>query len=254
MSHPSIEMLFFLIGAGFVAAFIDSVVGGGGLITLPALLFAGLPPGIALGTNKLASTMSSLTSTSSFLLAGKIDFRLVRWLFPLSFAGAIGGTYLVKQIPSEFLRPLVAILLVVITIYSLLKKNWGVSSTFTNLQGMKAVGIGIGAMVIGFYDGFFGPGTGSFLIFMFLMVGLDFVGASANSKVLNLASNLASLITFSLLSSVNIYYGLPMGIAMIAGALVGSQVAIRKGAAYVKPLFIIVTALLISKQLWNVLT
>jgi uncharacterized membrane protein YfcA len=254
MSHPSIEMLFFLIGAGFVAAFIDSVVGGGGLITLPALLFAGLPPGIALGTNKLASTMSSITSTSSFLLAGKIDFRLVRWLFPLSFAGAIGGTYLVKQIPSEFLRPLVAILLVVITIYSLLKKNWGVSSTFTSLQGLKAVGIGIGAMVIGFYDGFFGPGTGSFLIFMFLMVGLDFVGASANSKVLNLASNMASLITFFLLNSVNIYYGLSMGIAMIAGALVGSQVAIRKGAAYVKPLFIIVTALLISKQLWNVLS
>jgi uncharacterized membrane protein YfcA len=253
MSHPSLEMLFFLIGAGFVAAFIDSVVGGGGLIALPALLFAGLPPGIALGTNKLAGTMSALTSTFSFLVAGKINFRLAGWLFPLSFAGSIGGAYLVKQIPSEFLGPMVAILLVVVTIYTLLKKNWGENSTFTGLQGLKVVGVGIGAMVIGFYDGFFGPGTGSFLIFMFLMVGLDFVGAAANSKVLNLASNMGSLITFFLLSSVNIYYGLPMGIAMIAGALVGSQVAIRKGAAYVKPLFIIVTVLLIGKQLWNVL-
>jgi uncharacterized protein len=253
MSHPSLEMLFFLIGAGFVAAFIDSVVGGGGLIALPALLFAGLPPSIALGTNKLAGTMSALTSTFSFLVAGKINFRLAGWLFPLSFAGSIGGAYLVKQIPSEFLGPMVAILLVVVTIYTLLKKNWGESSTFTGLQGLKVVGVGIGAMVIGFYDGFFGPGTGSFLIFMFLMVGLDFVGAAANSKVLNLASNMGSLITFFLLSSVNIYYGLPMGIAMIAGALVGSQVAIRKGAAYVKPLFIIVTVLLIGKQLWNVL-
>jgi uncharacterized membrane protein YfcA len=254
MSHPSLEMIYFLIGAGFVAAFIDSVVGGGGLIAVPALLFAGLPPSMALGTNKLAGTMSALTSTLSFMKSGKIDFRLVRWLFPLSFVGAIGGTYLVKQIPSAFLGPLVAILLVVVTIYTLLKKNWGVRSTFTGLQGLKVAGVAIGAIVIGFYDGFFGPGTGSFLIFMFLMIGLDFVGASANSKVLNLASNLASLITFFLLSSVNIYYGLPMGIAMIAGALVGSQVAIRKGAAYVKPLFIIVTALLIGKQLWNLLS
>jgi uncharacterized membrane protein YfcA len=253
MSHPSLEMIFFLIGAGFVASFIDSVVGGGGLIAIPALLFTGLPPHLALGTNKLGGTMSALTSTLSFLLSGKVRLGLTLWLFPLSFIGAVGGTYLVYQIPSEFLKPLVTILLVAVTVYTLLKKNWGERSTFGGLQGLKAVGVGITALVIGFYDGFFGPGTGSFLIFMFLLVGFDFVGASANSKVLNFSSNLASLITFFLLKSVNIYYGLPMGIAMIAGALVGSQVAIRKGSTYVKPLFIIVTALLIGKQLWNLL-
>jgi uncharacterized protein len=253
MSHPSLEMIFFLVGTGFVAAFIDSVVGGGGLIAVPALLFAGLPPSLALGTNKLAGTMSALTSTISFLMSGKIRLGLTLWLFPLSFIGAVVGTYLVTQIPSEFLKPLVTILLVAVTVYTLLKKNWGKRSTFTGLKGLKVIGVGIVALLMGFYDGFFGPGTGSLLIFMFLLIGFDFVGASANSKVLNLASNLASLITFFLLKSVNIYYGLPMGIAMIAGALVGSQVAIRKGSTYVKPLFIIVTALLIGKQLWNLL-
>jgi uncharacterized membrane protein YfcA len=253
MTHPSFEMLLFLIGAGFVAAFIDSVVGGGGLISVPALLFTGLPPGLVLGTNKLAGTLSSLTSTTSFLLSGKIDLRLAGALFPLSFIGSVAGTYAVKQIPSEFLKPLVVCLLIAVTIYTLIKKNWGTKSTFAGLNKKTSFLVGGCAFVIGFYDGFFGPGTGSFLIFMFLLLGLDFVGASANAKVLNLASNVASLGTFFLLRSVNVFYGLPMGLAMIAGALVGSQVAIRKGSAYVKPLFIAVTTLLIGKQLWSLL-
>jgi uncharacterized membrane protein YfcA len=103
MEHPTLEMLLFLIGAGFVAAFIDSVVGGGGLISLPALLFTGLPPNLALGTNKLAGTMSSLTSTVSFFFSGKIDRKLGLRLFPLSFVGSIAGAYTVHLLPSTFL-------------------------------------------------------------------------------------------------------------------------------------------------------
>ncbi|MNC61908.1 hypothetical protein D3C75_1118790 [compost metagenome] len=110
-----------------------------------------------------------------------------------------------------------------------------------------------GAVALGFYDGFFGPGTGSFLIFMFLLLGFDFVGASANSKALNLASNLGSLATFFILGVVNVPYGLPMGIAMIAGALTGSRMAIKNGSTYVKPLFLGVTTLLIGKQIWDLL-
>ncbi|NEW09222.1 TSUP family transporter [Paenibacillus sp. SYP-B3998] len=253
MEYPSLEMLFFLIGAGFLAAFIDAVVGGGGLISLPALLFAGLPPVFGLGTNKLGGTMSSLTSTSSFLLSKKVNMRLAAWLFPLSFIGAILGTYTVKQVPSDFLKPLVVCMLVVVTIYTLMKKNWGATSTFSGLTAKTITLLICGAFAIGFYDGFFGPGAGSFLIFLFLMVGFDFVGASANAKVLNLASNAASLGTFFLMKSVNWYYGLPMGIAMIAGALIGSQVAIRKGSTFVKPLFILVTVLLIGKQVWTLI-
>ncbi|MDF2924864.1 MAG: hypothetical protein K0R57_3778 [Paenibacillaceae bacterium] len=254
MDHPDITMLLFLIVAGFIASFVDSVVGGGGLISMPALLFAGLPPGLALGTNKLAGTMSSLTSTASFLASGKIRIKLVAALFPLSLAGSVAGAFTVQQIPTSFLKPLVVVMLIGVTIYTLCKKSWGNQSNFPGLTRNNTIILSAGALVIGFYDGFFGPGTGSFLIFMFLLLGFDFIGASANSKVLNLASNLGSLTTFFMLGAVNVYYGLPMGIAMIFGALAGSQFAIRKGSSYVKPLFLSVTLLLIGKQLWDLWT
>ncbi|MNI90396.1 hypothetical protein D3C73_1479130 [compost metagenome] len=107
------------------------------------------------------------------------------------------------------------------------------------------------ALVIGFYDGFFGPGTGSFLIFAFLMLGFEFVTAAGNAKVLNFASNISSLLTFIALGSVSFYYGLLLGVPMVAGAIIGSKVAIRKGAGYIRPLFITVTVILIGKQIWD---
>lgn len=249
---PSLEILLLLIATGFIAAFIDSVVGGGGLISVPALLAIGLPPNLVLGTNKLASTMSSLTSTTSFLLSGKIELSLVARLFPLPFIGAALGSLCVNAIPSEFLKPLVVVLLVAVTIYTLMKKNWGNKSTYEGVTTKKIVLLVIASTGIGFYDGFFGPGTGSFLIFVFLLLGFDFVGASGNAKVLNFASNLAALVMFAMLGSVSYSYGIPMGLSMIVGAIVGSRVAIKRGAAYVKPLFIMITVVLIGKQIWDV--
>ncbi|MED0674877.1 hypothetical protein SAMN04489735_102932 [Aneurinibacillus thermoaerophilus] len=253
MEQVSVEMLLFIMAAGFLASFIDSVVGGGGLISIPALLLTGLPSTVVLGTNKLASTMSSCTSTLSFIRSGKVNIKLVAWLFPLSLVGSALGAYTVTKIPPEFLKPLVIILLILVSIYTLFKKNWGTESTYKGLTKGLALFAIITAFVIGFYDGFFGPGTGSFLLFSFLLMGFDFVGAAGNAKVLNFASNIAGLVTFMVLGSVNYQYGIPMGLAMIAGALVGTQVAIRKGAAYVKPLFISITALLIGKQIWDML-
>lgn len=253
MAHPSLEMLLFLVCAGFLASFIDSVVGGGGLISVPALLLTGLPAGIVLGTNKLGGTASSLASSASFLLSGKINLRLVSWLFPLSLAGSVGGALIVKYIPAASLKPIVVVLLVLVTAYTLLKKNWGSLSTYKGLGKGTAWLCGAVALAIGFYDGFFGPGTGSFLLFAFLMLGFDFVIAAGNAKVLNLASNIGSLVTFAFMGYVNIYYGAPMAVSMVFGALVGSRFAIRKGAGYVKPLFICMSILLIGKQLWDFL-
>lgn len=253
MEHPSLEMLLFLIAAGFLASFIDSVVGGGGLISVPALLLTGLPPGMVLGTNKLGGTASSLTSSASFFRSGKINLKLVLWLFPLALAGSVGGAVTVQYIPAPFLKPIVVILLILVTVYTLFKKNWGAMSTYKGLGKRTALVSALVALVIGFYDGFFGPGTGSFLIFAFLLLGFDFVGAAGNAKVLNLASNFGSLITFILMGYVNFYYGLPMAAAMVAGALVGSRLAIRRGVSYVKPLFILMSTLLIGKQLWDLL-
>lgn len=253
MSDVSIQMLLFIMIGGFLAAYVDSVVGGGGLIAVPVLLAAGLPPAVALGTNKLAGTMSSLTSTVSFLRSGHIDLKTVRGLFLLSAAGAILGTTVLRSIPSDFLKPLVVVMLIVITAYTLVRKNWGSRLTFEGFTAKTAALMGIAAFAIGFYDGFFGPGTGSFLIFAFLMLGLDFVKAAGNAKVLNFGSNLASLGTFILLGSINFRVGIPMGIAMICGSLLGSRMAIRKGSAYVRPLFIAVCAVLVGKQVWDLL-
>ncbi|MDO3677904.1 sulfite exporter TauE/SafE family protein [Paenibacillus ehimensis] len=253
MELPSFDMILFLVIVGFAAAFIDSVVGGGGLIAVPALMFTGLPTNMVLGTNKLGGTLSSLTSTVSFLFSGKINGKLVLALFPLSLVGSALGTYTIHLVPSTFLKPLVVGLLIVILIYTLLKKNWdgtGQQVRFTFVRGLATA---VCAFALGFYDGFFGPGAGSFLLFLFLMLGFDFVGASANAKVLNFASNIASLVSFFWLKSVHLGYGLPMGLAMIAGSIVGSQVAIRKGSKYVKPLFIGITAILIGKQIWDML-
>jgi uncharacterized membrane protein YfcA len=253
MELPSLDMLIFLAAAGFISAFIDSVVGGGGLISVPALLLTGLPPAMVLGTNKFGSTLSTVTSSLSFFTSGKLKGKLVLALFPLSFIGAVLGTYTVHLVPSDFLKPLVVTMLILMLIYTLIKKNWGAAAAPRRMSVNLKVGVAAAALIIGFYDGFFGPGTGSFLLFMFLLLGFDFIGASANAKVLNLASNLASLLSFLLLKSVHLGYGLPLGIAMIAGALVGSKLAIRHGARYIKPLFVSVTTLLIGKQLWDLL-
>lgn len=247
------ELCLFLLVAGFTAAFIDSVVGGGGLISLPALLFTGLPPGLALGTNKLASTACSLTSTLAFLRSGKIDRKLVLYLFPFSFIASALGSYTVQQIPPGFLKPLVVVMLILVAVYTVRKKDWGAESTYPGKTRKVAVLSALAASALGFYDGFFGPGTGSFLIFAFLMIGFDFVQAAGNAKVLNFASNIASVLTFMLSGMINYQYGLLMGLGMIAGAVLGSRVAIRKGTTYVRPLFIGVTGLLIGKQLWDIL-
>jgi uncharacterized membrane protein YfcA len=247
----SLDTLLFLVAAGFTAAFIDSVVGGGGLISLPALLLAGLPTGAVLGTNKLGGTMSSMTSTISFLKSGKIELKLALALFPLSFLGSALGSWTVTLIPPDFLRPLVVVLLALVTVYSVFKKDWGKDAVYRGLTSRSRIGIAAAALLLGFYDGFFGPGTGSFLLFAFLLLGFDFVRAAGNARMLNFASNIASLLTFIAFGLVNFAYGLPMGLAMIAGAWAGSQFAIRKGSAFVKPLFIAVTSLLIGKQIWD---
>lgn len=251
MENVSIDILLFLMGAGFVASFIDSVVGGGGLISLPSLLMVGLPPTMALGTNKMASVMGSFTSTLSFLRSGKIDLKIIRWQFPLSFFGSALGVYTVQQIPSQFLKPLVVVMLLAVTVYTFTKKNWGDVSTYRGVSGRTAWLSGLAAAGIGFYDGFFGPGAGSFFIFCFLMVGFDFVVAAGNAKALNFASNIAAVLAFAYFGSIQYAYAIPMGIAMILGALAGSRLAIRKGAAYVRPLFLFMSVILIGKQIWD---
>jgi len=220
---------------------------------MPALLMAGLPPGVALATNKVGGTASSLASTVSYLKSGHVDKKLAFALFPLSFVGSALGSYTVTRLPSEFLKPLVVVLLVVVLIYTLFKKSWDNALPYRGLTNVKRALIGVAAFAIGYYDGFFGPGTGSFLLFAFLLLGFDFIRAAGNARLLNFASNIASLLTFLAFGHIHFAYGLPMAGAMAIGAWMGSRFAIKRGSTYVKPLFIAVTSLLIGKQLWDVL-
>ena len=251
LEEISIEIILLLVGAGFLAAFIDSVVGGGGMISLPALLLTGLDPVLALGTNKLGSTMASFASTISFLRSGIVEVNVVKYLFPLSLIGSVLGVMLLQVMPPDVLRPIVVVMLAVVTIYSIVRKEWGSVSTYTGMTTKMMIASMLVALFFGAYDGFFGPGTGSFLLFAFLFLGFDFVRAAGNAKALNFASNIAALVTFFYFGNIDYTYGLIMGVSMIFGAICGTRVAITKGASYVKPLFICVSTLLVGKQVWE---
>ncbi|SHK91509.1 hypothetical protein SAMN05216582_1241 [Selenomonas ruminantium] len=241
----------FLIFFGFMAAFIDSVVGGGGLISVPALLWTGLPPVLALGTNKCAAVMGSLTSFITFVRSGKVDIYLMKRLFPLSFLGSALGVFVVQMVPPDILRPLVIIMLIAVLIYSIGKKNWGKENKYAGMSTRLLFLSGIVAFSLGFYDGFFGPGAGSFMLFGLLMVGFDFLGAAANARTLNFASNISAVIFFGALGQIDFSHAIPMGLAMIAGAYCGANMALKKGVGYVRPLFITITTILIGKLVYG---
>ncbi|WP_232697782.1 TSUP family transporter [Brevibacillus daliensis] len=249
-----ITTIILLASFGFLAAFIDSCVGGGGLISLPALLGLGIPPHLALGTNKLAGTISSLTSSITFMRMGKYDKKLMLVLVPFSFIGAWIGALTVLDVPQQFLHTLVIIMMGIIFIYTLLNKRFGFEAKF---KGYTTFTISWGilfAFMIGFYDGFFGPGTGSFFVFlMVLLFGYDFVIGAGNGRILNLASNIAALAVFIWHGKVIFSTGLIMGAAMIVGATLGANMAVKTGVKYVRPLFLLVSLSLITKMVYEIL-
>lgn len=248
LEQIDLTTVLILISFGFLGAFINSIVGGGGLITLPTLLFVGLPPQAAIATNKLAVTFGNLTGMLTFLRAGKIDVKLLRPIVPLVFIGSMLGAITVHYMSPELLKPLIIVVLSVVLIFTVIKKDWGrVEKRKTLTKKRKILFFGV-LISIGFYDGFLGPGTGSFIIFAFVLMGFDFIQASGNAKLLNFTSNFAALLTFLLLGAVNIIYGLIMGLAMIVGAFVGAKVALGRGTKFVRAVFILVTSLLILKN------
>ena len=170
----------------------------------------------------------------------------------MSMIGSVCGAYTVHLLPQDFMRNLVVIMLVLIAAYTYSHKEWGNFQSRTDFSFWALAGAFLMALGMGFYDGFFGPGTGTFLIFGFLFLGCDFVTAAGNGKALNTASNLAGLATFIFNGSVVWVYGIIMGLSMIAGAYFGTKMAIKHGAAYVRPLFLTVTTLLIGKQIYDI--
>jgi uncharacterized membrane protein YfcA len=246
--------LLIVCSLGFLAAMIDAIAGGGGLISLPALLLVGLPPHFALGTNKFASTTGSLASSVTFARSGKISFSVVKWQIPFTLLGTCFGVWSVLHISSDFLNKAVPILILLVGLYTLLQKNLGLEDNFKGLTPLTRILGFIFAFVLGFYDGFFGPGTGSFLIFAFITIyGFNFITSSANAKVLNFVSNLVSLILFAWSGKILYAYGIPMALFMLLGSQVGTRLAIRKGSKLVKPIFVTMSLLVAAKLIYQAL-
>jgi uncharacterized membrane protein YfcA len=246
--------LIFLCIAGFFAALIDSIAGGGGLISLPAFLLAGIPPHFALGTNKFAATCASFTSSLKFAKSGKVKFELLKYLIPFTFIGAVLGVKSVLKIDQKYLYTMVLVLVLAVGIYSFFSKSIGLQDKYT---GIKKKGLILGILLtfsLGFYDGFFGPGTGSFLIFGLIGIfGFDFVKASGNARVLNFISNLTALVVFALNGQVNYSYGVPVAIFMIIGARIGTKLALKNGSKLIKPIFVTMSLAVACKMLFNMI-
>lgn len=236
--------------AAFFAGLVDAVVGGGGLIQLPALFsfFPNVVPATLLGTNKLSGFWGTSAAAISFSRRVRIEWRATAPAALAAFVFAFAGAYTVTRIPPDFIRKMLPLILIGVAAYTLKKKDMG--STHAPLHtGNKErwLAIGVGGAV-GFYDGFFGPGTGSFLVFLFVRVfGFDFLGASAAAKVVNVACNISALAWFWKSGHLLWQIGLVMALCNVAGSLIGSRLAIKHGSQFVRKLFLVVVAVLILK-------
>lgn len=248
---PALVMPLILFVAGALAGFVDSIVGGGGLISVPAMLLTNLPPSVALGSNKLSSVFGALTASITYARSGMVEWPLVKKLLPVTFIGSLLGTLLVISIPPLYLKPIIIVLLISVLLFVLFKKDWGTVTTYAGASQKKLLFLGLGALTIGFYDGFVGPGTGTFLIFMFIYAGFNFLYSSGNAKLLNFVSNLGSLILFLGLGHVDYVLGLSAGAGQIIGATLGSRLAIKKGVGLVRFVFIATTVSMLCKLTYD---
>jgi uncharacterized protein len=242
--------LFLISLASLLAGFVDAIVGGGGLILVPALFatFPGAHAATLLGTNKSASIWG--TAFASWQYARRVEMRWASLLpaMGLSFAGSMAGAWVVTLISPDFMRKLLPLTLLAVLLYTLAKKELGHTHAPRYSGRQEILWAGLIGLAVGFYDGFFGPGTGSFFVFLFVRwLGYDFLHASASAKLLNMTSNLAALILFTVKGFVWWHFALALAVANVAGSLLGTRLALRHGAIFVRLAFIVVVSALILK-------
>ncbi|MSU34991.1 MAG: hypothetical protein EXS36_07740 [Pedosphaera sp.] len=241
-----------LFGVGLTAGFVDAIAGGGGLITVPALLWAGLPPAVALGTNKLQSSCGTTVAVWNYSRAGLIAWRRLLLPLVLAFLSAMAGSWAVSLVPRDLLRRCLPILLGCVAVYTWRQPSLG--RVARPAWGSWTLGLPVAAVALGFYDGFLGPGTGSFWTLVLVVgFGLELSSATGTTKALNLASNLGSLILFASRGLIDIRFGFMMAAGQLVGARLGSGLVIRRGADLIRPVFLTVVIALTAKLLWDVL-
>jgi uncharacterized membrane protein YfcA len=240
----------FLLAASFFAGFIDSIAGGGGLIQLPALLI-GLPKSETaevLGTNKLSAVFGTTTAAALYRKQIKPDPKILLAMGLPAFLGSAGGAVLASNIPTSSMRPMVLVLLVIVAVYTWFKPDLGKFENLRHLPKRRVQIAAFAGVVIGFYDGIFGPGTGSFLMLILVAsLGYAFITASAIAKVVNVATNVGAIMVFGINGAVLWQIGIILGVANISGAVLGARLAIKGGSTLVRKVFLLVTVALIVK-------
>ncbi|HLP77196.1 MAG TPA: TSUP family transporter [Candidatus Paceibacterota bacterium] len=240
-----------LFGTGFAAGFVDSIAGGGGLITMPVLLSFGFDPRDALGTNKLQASFGSGSAAWHYSRAGAVKISDCRLGFAITFLAAASGTWLVQQLSRDFLMRFIPPLLIAVAVYTLLRPKLGETDSQPKLTRTK-FDLLFG-LTLGFYDGFFGPGTGTFWAVAYVLVmGFNFTRATGYTKVMNFASNLSSLLIFALGGHMLVLPGVVMGSGQLLGARIGSQTVVKHGARFIRPIFVGAVLAITGKLLYDV--
>ena len=234
------DILILLFFVGMIAGTIDTIAGGGGLLTIPALLSVGLPPAAALATNKLQSVFGTFTASAYFVRKKMVNLKEMKLMIASAFIGSILGGITLLQIDASLLEQIIPFLLMAIGIYFLASKDVGAVEKHklisTSIFSMSFV------LIIGFYDGFFGPGTGSFFTIAFIyLLGYNISNATAQTKILNFTTNIASVIFFAIMGKLYILVGLVMGAGQIIGALIGAKLVVLQGQKIIRPLIVIIS-------------
>lgn len=236
--------------ASLLAGFVDAIVGGGGLILLPALFatFPSAPPATLLGTNKSASVWGTAMATWQYSRRVQMRWQAMLPAALAGFSGSFAGAWAVTVIAPDFLRKLLPLVLLAVLAYTLAKKDLGRHHAPRLAARAEVFAASLIGLAVGFYDGFFGPGTGSFFVFLFVrLLGYDFLNASAAAKLLNVATNIAALILFTAKGHVWWHFTLPLALANVLGSVLGTHMALKHGAGFVRGIFIVVVGALILK-------
>lgn len=252
MFEVSTEIALILIVAAFAAGFVDSIAGGGGLITLPVLLLSGASPLQALSTNKVQGAFGAATAALSYAASGHVNLRRQIGAAGLAFAAGLGGALLVSVIPTDGLRIALPVVLIGIAAFFAFKK--GLDDTDRLERIRPAAFTAFVVPFIGFYDGLIGPGAGAFYMIGFVtLAGYGVLKATAHTKLLNFASNMGGLVAFAVVGAPWWVTGLAMGLAQVAGARIGARLAMRVGARVIKPLLVITSTALALRLIWQMI-
>ncbi len=243
MFEVTLDLLFMLLGAAFIAGFVDAIAGGGGLITLPALLLAGASPIEALSTNKVQGSFGAATAAITYARAGQVDLKAQRVPAVLALVAGIVGAFLATRVSTEILHVIIPVVLIGVALFFALKR--GLTDEDQAERVKPAVVTALFVPLVGTYDGMFGPGAGAFYMIGFVtLAGYGILKATAHTKLLNFSSNIGGLVIFAIFGATWWLTGIAMGVAQVAGAALGSKLALKIGANLIRPLLVITSVAL----------